>query len=1396
MKKIGIFIIFLLGTMLFLRAQFVDIYNFESRTGTWMPLTEGNLIHDGSVEAAPLKEAFAALTFNNSTIGSKNAVKDIGFPIGFDFRYGRDTMNRFALNSNGSIILGKDIVHSTGTNIKNGFENSKTEAFYLNLIGVMPSNKEAFGLNTTQIRYSTTGVSPHRILTVQFTDLGYDLGYTSDKPRKIDSVNFQIKLYEGSNKIEFVFGTYLNHYMSTPLNCGLKGNIASDLHLRGSNFANSTQVTNINAMQWSATNYPTSGLTYTFTPPPPCTTPEYAPKEFSLQANSVEVKGVFASAADAQYYLVVQTTQAAHSEMPVNGTLYKRGDYIGNGKVIRWFKDTVFQEMDLNPSTMYYYHIYPANDNCSGGPLYANDKRISKVVKTLPPAPKLMAILSTSFDSIVLCATANTDQPEMLILMTDKPFKTLSETFMRGNFGTIGFQLKEGDYTDSGALVVYKGGSFDRKAFTNLKNNTIYHFAAFSLDERDSTCSSVFAQVDTITYGTIPYVAAFDFMPLSISPYAWETSGNKKPTIAPGLGGDPNYGLWNTNGNNGLAVNTLTSPWIRMGSEREARLLFTYNITSVGKQGSIPYNNWGSDSLEFQYSENGKDYITFFTIDNGNKDSIYDRNMFANKRISMSDLKGKVIKLRLRWKITTAPQLKFYPIKIEEVYPCDYPVNVSVIDSTIFSDQAKVKWETVNEETSWFIRYRKVGAENWSEPMLANVNPYLLTGLPSHSLVQVQVQAQCSQTEMSVWSQTSEKFQSGYVVPFLENHNNEPLYWERKKGNFTDTVKNLAIATSDTWLVFPWKYGNNTNKALLKELTNKPSNPLHAWLLSPVVNLGDGKLHYQLELDVALTKGTGAANAVKPDTISKTAVFSIVISTDGGKTFLKKNTLKTFDSTNNSFLNIGDSTHIVIDLSSYTGNVQIGFYLHTTGGEKSVFWIDNIGILPTCPNPSDLTMQNIEAGKASLVFNSSNTFAEWLVGIKDVRDDADCSYRSIDKKQCDFTDLIARTDYHICLRCVCAVGDTSSLVSIKFTMPSLEECALPQDVQVKNISKTNATLTWMGEAQRYALRYKAKTAVHWTIIDTITMNEYRFASLESGSMYQYSLQSICSEAEGDTSVWTVVDTFATIGVTCFMPQNLRAGQLTHTSALLSWKGLAKSFQIAYRMGTEGDWKLLTANEETCLLTELSPRTLYTAKVRGVCAEGDSSVWTEVLTFTTAIIPVCDAPFDLKSSDISETSAKLSWGAASSNGSWSLYYRASTVTVWDTVKNVSEKMYVLENLLANTAYLWSVQGYCEEGRSSVWAKQVSFSTLQIANEDEKEMAFLRVVADKGRIHILNEKGMYIERIEIYNALGQMQQRYMIKSSENVIINTNLPQSIFVLRVYGGEGEVKSFKLFGK
>jgi len=197
--------------------------------------------------------------FNNDLVGIEAAVTNTGFPIGFTVRFGTLLLDKFAVSSNGYIVLGTG-TFTCGYTASAALSTTTVNGF-ANVIAAF--NNDLGGQYGSELSYLTTGTAPNRVLTVQWKKYK-----PYGNPTGTNDMNFQIKVYEGNNVVKFCYAT--NTITTTETGgVGLRTVDNTNVHTRTTttNWSATTQGTYSNTCTMSATVYPASGATFTFTPP-------------------------------------------------------------------------------------------------------------------------------------------------------------------------------------------------------------------------------------------------------------------------------------------------------------------------------------------------------------------------------------------------------------------------------------------------------------------------------------------------------------------------------------------------------------------------------------------------------------------------------------------------------------------------------------------------------------------------------------------------------------------------------------------------------------------------------------------------------------------------------------------------------------------------------------------------------------------------------------------------------------------------------------------------------------------------------------------------------------------------------------------------------------------------
>ncbi len=178
------------------------------------------------------------------------------FPIGFAFNFCGINYDSLAASSDGYITFGK------GTNAAGNSTTSLTN------IGpaLMPlwddlKGNPAAPFNSSS-SYLLTGTAPNRVFTFEWKNWMWNWGATL-----APTISFQVKLYEGTNIVEFVYnpetGTINNPSASIGIGATPTDYISLDTTSNTTTVSNSSFNTNIKTK-------PASGQIFRFTPPPVC----------------------------------------------------------------------------------------------------------------------------------------------------------------------------------------------------------------------------------------------------------------------------------------------------------------------------------------------------------------------------------------------------------------------------------------------------------------------------------------------------------------------------------------------------------------------------------------------------------------------------------------------------------------------------------------------------------------------------------------------------------------------------------------------------------------------------------------------------------------------------------------------------------------------------------------------------------------------------------------------------------------------------------------------------------------------------------------------------------------------------------------------------------------------
>lgn len=313
--------------------------------------------------------------------------------------------------------------------------------------------------------------------------------------------------------------------------------------------------------------------------------------------------------------------------------------------------------------------------------------------------------------------------------------------------------------------------------------------------------------------------------------------------------------------------------------------------------------------------------------------------------------------------------------------------------------------------------------------------------------------------------------------------------------------------------------------------------------------------------------------------------------------------------------------------------------------------------------------------------------------------------------------LSPNTTYEWRVRANCSYGVYSYWSSpVSFTTSGSFACTAPTDLATYNITQTTATWDWspVSGAISYAVQWRYAGGTWYNLPGgPWTGTALNIGGLQPGTAYEWRVRSNCSNWM--VSDWSVPSAFTTQGSTCATPTGLYTSNVTESSATFNWDPVAgaQSYSVQIRLPW-GSWTYISGspfNGTSATVYNLSPGTTYEWRVRANCSYGYYSYWSAPMSFTTNGSFSCEAPYQLATYNITQTTATWDWEPVSGAINYSVQWRYAGGT-WYNLQGGpwSGTSLNVGGLQPGTAYEWRVRSNCGNGVYSVWSAGESFTTL--------------------------------------------------------------------------------------
>jgi hypothetical protein len=276
-------------------------------------------------------------------------------------------------------------------------------------------------------------------------------------------------------------------------------------------------------------------------------------------------------------------------------------------------------------------------------------------------------------------------------------------------------------------------------------------------------------------------------------------------------------------------------------------------------------------------------------------------------------------------------------------------------------------------------------------------------------------------------------------------------------------------------------------------------------------------------------------------------------------------------------------------------------------------------------------------------------------------------------------------------------------------------CPRPTGQDHQNVNGYGADLLWTDpEGDLWDLYIvpsgtAAPDEITTPTIDNTTDNPYNWAGGAPLTAYDWYVRRDC---EPELSLWKGPDAFTTT-VSCLQPTALNANGITAHTANLMWTPGAteSSWEYVYGIGLPaplpGDPGIPTTSSLLNPISGLTESSSYQFYVKAICGAEDFSVWSGPYSFMT--LESCPEPTQLTVSNITETTADVSWVAGSNEETWNVQVGHSgfvpgtgTETVGATVTvSPSWTADPLEDGTDYDAYVQAICGFDNPKQENFW-----------------------------------------------------------------------------------------------
>ena len=699
------------------------------------------------------------------------------------------------------------------------------------------------------------------------------------------------------------------------------------------------------------------------------------------------------------------------------------------------------------------------------------------------------------------------------------------------------------------------------------------------------------------------------------------------------------------------------------------------------------------------------------------------------------------------------PDLNIDNIVVETLPSCPRTSDLATRNAT--STSVDLYWNNIGNASSWLVEYGPIGfTEGTGTQVVANSNPFTLTGLASATTYEYNVRAICSATDSGEFALDRCRFsttQNAASVPYLYNFENESEWnnWQTSSNVAANWYRGNATAGEGSYSMYISNDNGATNSTTFSTYVNATTYR--------DIDFGTVDSNFILTFKTKVGRTNDASSTYdglavilenpSTDVISSSSSFT----SPWGRVDQINSLVGYFAYNDSSWHTVNiplDNISGVHRLAFYWFNVSTGYYYEYIGTPAAV---DSISVVyATCPRPTNL-QDSATSTEAYLSWEGSAT--GYIVSYYNVAETSITNVYTTSNTYT-LTGLTpGRTTYEWAVRSVC--GTDTSIYSTASSFST--ECFDGAISVFPFTEEFEADLSCWEQVQDINnLYFEWATATTMTTEsgDLLPYNGSSFAKFESSSF----------DPVTSTLISPVLDLSSVINPT-----------LEYAYIIPEWFGDYDTLGIYYRVHQDSAWVYITSYNTPVESWQTNSIALPNASTTYQLAFVGTSFYGYGIGLDRVIVSgentTCPAP--ALTASVVNNSATISWTTV---GDYEMKYRKVTDNDFGTVITVANAgNYTLSGLYPNTEYVCAVRRNCgaELGYSD-WS-EINFTTEDLPCEVPTNITVSNITYTSATI------GWTAPENQI-----EWEVRYMTGSRDTTIITNSNP--VVLENLYSGEYQV--------